>query len=59
MTPAERADLGKAGRKHTMKNYNFEDFKKTWVEQMLHIHEKYGSWESRKNYTRWECKEIK
>ncbi len=58
MSHEERRELGKAGRKHVMTNYNFEDFKKTWVEQMLHIHEKYGSWETRKNYKRWECKEI-
>jgi glycosyltransferase involved in cell wall biosynthesis len=59
MSPADRAALGKEGRKHVMTNYNFEDFKKTWVEEMLHIHEKYGSRETRKNYTRWECKEVK
>ena len=58
MSAEERAALGKAGRQHVMTNYNFQDFKKTWVEQMLYIHEKYGSWESRKNYTRWECKEV-
>ena len=50
MPERERQELGKAGRNHVMANYNFEDFKKTWVEQMLHIHEKHGSWETRKNY---------
>lgn len=54
MTPEERADLGKQGRAHVMKNYNFENFGKQWVELMTSMHENYGSWDTRKNYKSWE-----
>lgn len=49
-TPEQRLELGKLGQQHVNKNYNFTDFKKTWVDLMTNIHEKYGSWETRKNY---------
>jgi len=54
----ERAELGKKGRNHVMKNYNFEDFNQKWSDVMLGIHEKYGSWENRKNYKSWEMVKI-
>ena len=37
-----------------IKNYNFEKFNKQWVDLMTETHEKYGSWENRKMYNRWE-----
>jgi len=58
MTPNERQELGAKGREHVLKNYNFEDYGKTWVETMTKIHETCGSWETRKNYNAWECKEL-
>ncbi len=58
MTEEERRELGRKGRAHVEKNYNFEDFNKTWVEVMLGIHEKYGSWDTRKNHKRWELIEV-
>ena len=58
MPGEERKELGKEGRQHVIKNYNFETFNKTWVETMTQIHEKEGSWASRKNYKRWELKEL-
>jgi len=59
MSKKEREALGKAGQKHIMKNYNFEDFCNKWVETMDSICEKYGSWEDRKNYKAWSLTEIK
>ncbi len=59
MSKEERVKLGKAGRKHVMKNYNFKDFCNNWVETLEGIHEKHGSWESRKGYKAWTLKEIK
>ena len=58
MTKKERAILGKKGRGHVLKNYNFKDFKKTWVDVMTEIHEEEGSWETRKDIQRWVIKEI-
>jgi len=58
MSKKERAELGTKGRDHVLKNYNFEDYTKKWIQLMDDIHERYGSWESRKNHKRWEVKEI-
>jgi len=53
-----RMSLGKDGRGHVMKNYNFEDFNKKWIDELLQVHEKYGSWTNRKNYKSWKIQEI-
>ncbi len=58
MPEEERKNLGEKGRQHVMKNYNFENFEKTWVDTMLEIHERCGSWENRKDYKSWELVEI-
>jgi len=54
MTTEEREEMGENGRKHIMKNYNFEDYGKKWVDLMLSVYEQCGSWENRKNYKSWE-----
>tara|TARA_R100000988_G_scaffold89107_1_gene52434 strand:- start:654 stop:1928 length:1275 start_codon:yes stop_codon:yes gene_type:complete len=59
MTPEERDNLGKAGRQHVEKNYAFESYQKFWVDYLQDLHHRLGSWDSRKNYTRWETIEIK
>jgi len=53
-SPEERVELGKKGREHVMKNYNFKTFNDTWVDFMLRAHEEHGSWDSRKKYKSWE-----
>ena len=58
MSKEERDKLGAAGRNHVIKNYNFDSFNKSWVDTMLQIYEKEGSWKSRKNHKRWELKEL-
>lgn len=58
MDPKERAALGKAGRKHVMENYNFKDMIKGWDKILTEVHEKCGSWDSRKNYDRWTFEEV-
>ena len=54
----ERKELGKKGRDHVLKNYNFENFNKTWVDIMTSIYERYGSWDTRKEYKPWSVTEI-
>ena len=49
MSKEDREIYGRAGREHVIKNYNFTDFKKTWVDLMLRIHEEEGSWETRRH----------
>ena len=58
MSKTERKKMGKAGRAHVLKNYNYDKYGKKWVEIMLNAHEKYGSWESRKNYEHWTFQEV-
>ncbi len=59
MSPEERKTLGQHGKKYIQTHYNFQDFQKFWVEKMLEVHEKFGSWETRKNHTRYTLTEIK
>ena len=57
-TREERMALGKAGRGHVLKNYNFEDFCKNWDTLFTEIYEKFGSWETRKAPQRWSLEEV-
>ena len=57
-TPEEREKLGELGQDHISKNYNFENFKEQWVNLMVDIHEKYGSWDTRKNYNNIRIEQL-
>jgi glycosyltransferase involved in cell wall biosynthesis len=57
-TKEEREALGAAGRGHVLKNYNFEDFGKRWDEIFTDIHERLGSWDTRKAPKSWIIKEV-
>ena len=52
-----REQMGKAGREHVIKNYNFKTFAESWVNLMLQIHEEEGSWETRK-HTNYRLLEV-
>ena len=54
----EYKEWSEKGVEHVRKNYNFENFEKKWIETMLNIHEKHGSWETRKGYKSWELREV-
>jgi len=58
MTKEEREELGKNGREHVMKNYNFDEFSQKWVNLIDSVVENYGSWETRAGYNRWEMLEV-
>jgi glycosyltransferase involved in cell wall biosynthesis len=58
MSEEDRDKMGAAGREHVMKNYNFEDFTKRWPELLEDIHNRYGSWETRKGYKTWTFEEV-
>ena len=58
MTKEERQKLGKKGRAHVEKNYNFETYCKNWDDLLTEVHENLGSWENRKNYQSWKLMEI-
>jgi glycosyltransferase involved in cell wall biosynthesis len=58
MSDAARAQLGAEGRRHVLKNYNFETYRKKWLEIFEQTIEKHGSWDTRRNYQTWEMREI-
>lgn len=58
MTPEEREKLGKLGREHVLNNYSYPQFQERWVKLMTNIHEKYGSWDTRKNYKSWKVETL-
>ena len=58
MTKEERKELGRKGRDHVLKNYNFEEFQSKWVQIMDEVYETNGSWENRKNWSSWKLEEV-
>jgi glycosyltransferase involved in cell wall biosynthesis len=58
MSKKERQKLGKKCRENVEKRFNFKDFGDRWVSLMTEVHERCGSWDTRKNYKRWEISEI-
>ena len=58
MGEEERQRLGKLGRIHVLKNYNFNNFQSNWLDFMLEVANKEGSWETRQNYNGILFKEI-
>ena len=59
MPKEDREKMGEMGMEHVNKNYNFVEFENKWIEVLEHVHEKYGSWNNRKEYKRWHIMEIK
>lgn len=58
MSEDERKKLGQLGKEHVDKNYNFENFQKTWADLIEKAMVDYGSWAERKKYNNWTLKEI-
>ena len=58
MKEEDRKEMGRKGKEHVEKNYNFNDFKQRWIDLMLRVHEESGSWKNRKNYKSWELTEV-
>lgn len=56
MTRQERKALGLKGREYMLKNYNFSTFGERWVNLLLEVHDRFGSWNTRKNYKKWELR---
>jgi glycosyltransferase involved in cell wall biosynthesis len=50
LSQEERDVMGRNGCEHVLKNYNFQRYGQRWVEIMEEVHEKHGSWDTRKNY---------
>jgi len=57
-TPHQLKELGELGQQHVKNNYNFDVFKKQWVDLMLRVHEERGSWDNRKKYNNIRTVEL-
>lgn len=58
MSREERREIGLKGCEYVKKNYSFEFFVSEWERILLEVHEKYGSWDTRKGYKSWEMVKI-
>jgi len=58
MGPEKRAEMGRAGREYTKKEFNFETFVDRWDTLFTEIYEEKGSWETRQGYKRYEVREF-
>jgi glycosyltransferase involved in cell wall biosynthesis len=57
--PAKKyKQMSTQGRRHVLKNYNFEKFESSWIELMDRVVEEYGSWDTRTGYKRWHLMEV-
>ena len=41
-----------------LKNYNFQKLQASWRHLIESVHDKFGSWDTRKNYKNWELIEV-
>lgn len=58
MTREERKALGRKGHDHARKHFSHEQYVTGWDRILKDVHEKNGSWETRKNYKSWSIKEF-
>jgi len=58
LTAENRAAMGKLGRQHVDNNYGYNKYCSRWVELMLNVHQRHGSWETRRNYNSWKLLEL-
>jgi glycosyltransferase involved in cell wall biosynthesis len=55
---AKNKQLGQKGREFIEKNFSYKNYIESWDRLFTGIHEKHGSWETRKNYKAWTLKEY-
>ena len=57
--PAKKYRLmSSQGRRHVLKNYNFDNFEKSWINLIDGLIEEHGSWDERKGHKRWHLLEV-
>tara|TARA_R110002020_G_scaffold124200_1_gene281140 strand:- start:5951 stop:7255 length:1305 start_codon:yes stop_codon:yes gene_type:complete len=54
----ERDKMGELGRQHIERNYSPSKAIEAWDDTIQDLHERCGSWETRKNYKPWTFQEI-
>lgn len=59
MSEKKRKELGAKGREYVLKEYNFDLYGQRWNHIFDYVHEKHGSWDTRKIYKNWDLIEVK
>ena len=57
-TPEERKELGLKALENVNSRFSFKQYEQRWVTAIDKVIEENGSWDTRKNYSRWEMREI-
>lgn len=58
MPKDERIEMGKKGREYVIANYGIETYVDNWYKVFQKVFDTYGSWDTRKNYNKWEMFEL-
>jgi len=58
MSSEERTAMGARARERALKVFNFENYLESWDMLFTEVHEKYGSWDTRKNYAHYRFGEL-
>ena len=58
MSKEERSEMGRLGCDYVNRKYNFSKYINKWRQTLKDVHEKHGSWDTRKNYKAWELLEV-
>ena len=56
MSPAEREEMGHAGHKYVMKDFNFDSFIESWDDLLMNVHDEHGSWDTRTGYKSYDVR---
>ena len=58
LTDEERREIGMKGRKHVERKYSFKNYTESWDRILKDLHQRLGSWETRKSYKKWHLLEV-
>tara|TARA_Y100000004_G_scaffold196688_1_gene267608 strand:+ start:652 stop:1923 length:1272 start_codon:yes stop_codon:yes gene_type:complete len=57
MSPEQRQEMGRLGKKYVEKEYNINNYAKSWTDTITSVCKQGGSWDNRK-YKNWELLEL-
>ena len=58
LTKQERNEMGMRGRNYVERKYSFKNYTESWDRILKDVHERHGSWETRKEYKNWHLLEV-
>ena len=58
MSKDERDEMGRKGREYVIQNYGIDTYVENWRKAFEKVFDTCGSWDTRKNYDKWEMFEL-